>query len=138
MAEPVPVGTLARDFVKELQAALKGLGTKLEGFRQLSRTQVDDPAAADAIRTAVALRDRRKIRLDTALAATIALLDDDYPKMPRFTVPQNVYKDIKENLAEQEAAFEDFASEKPPEPPAPPVAESLNPSLGTPVPRVKP
>jgi hypothetical protein len=115
----------------ELEAALSVLEPQIRGLDDLSHVSITSALAAEVSGQSVACKRRRDLiqaeldAMDACDAAYDALLADGYPEMPPDSVVDSVYAELKEQMADLEAAAARFQAE----------ASRVSINLGTPVPK---
>jgi hypothetical protein len=117
--------TKVEEAVAEIAAAIDVIAPKLEGLYDLARTNIKEESRPP-VAAATGVYERRLALLTGAKTALDNLLADGYPVLQEFGVPETVLED----LADQEKTIADallqFSSSD---------AASLNPVVGTPVPK---
>ena len=119
---------------KEIDDALAVVEPQIRGLGDLMKVSLSPPTV-EQVNTELADHDRRRDRLSKVIAALdavdvamVALETDGYPAMPKAEVAAAVYAELQEQLADIQAAINEFESQ--------PIAVSISVSLGEAVDKV--
>ena len=115
----------------ELENELNDLAPKIRGLDDLALVSISSDLSARVVAQANVLKRRRDLiqaevdGMDNVNALHAALLADGYPSLPNASVIDSLFAELKEELADIEAAVSVFSTE----------AANVSISLGTPSPK---